>query len=124
MIRILVADRLNPETIDLLNQIPEFEINEKAGLTPKQLPGEIKNADALIVNGSVPLNEDIFNEGGDLKLVVRSSGVSGPIDAAAAQRHHIEIRTAVGHPAAPPGGKMAEPIAIDVIAILKDFFNV
>ncbi|MCJ7525098.1 MAG: hypothetical protein MUP71_07710 [Candidatus Aminicenantes bacterium] len=124
MIRILIADRLQAKTIDLLNEISEFEIIEKPDLTSAQLQEEIKNADALIISGSMPLSEEILNQGGDLKLIVRSSGASGPIDSAAAQGKNIEIRTAVGHNTAQLGNKMEETIEIDVIAILKEFFNV
>lgn len=124
MIRILVADRLSPEALDLLNEIPEFEINEKTGLTGAQLREEIKNADALIISGAVPLTEEIFGQGGDLKLIVRSSDVSGPVDEAAARRMNIEIRTAVGHQPAQPGKQIEETVESDAIAILKEFFNV
>jgi D-3-phosphoglycerate dehydrogenase len=124
MIRILIADRLNAKTIDILSEISEFEIIEKPGLTSAQLLAEIKNADAMIVSGSMPLTEEILSGSGDLKLIVRSSGVSGPIDAAAAKRKNIEIRSAVGHGSVQAGNKTEETVEIDAIAILKDFFNV
>ncbi len=124
MIRILIADRLQPKTIDLLNEISEFEIIEKPGLTSAQLQEEIKNADAMIVSASMPLTDETFSQGVDLKLIVRSSGVSGHVDTAAAQRKNIEIRTAVGPKTARPGKKNAGTAEIDVIAILKEFFNV
>jgi D-3-phosphoglycerate dehydrogenase len=124
MIRILIADRLNTKTIDILSEISEFEIIEKPGLTSAQLLAEIKNADAMIVSGSLPLTEEILSGSGDLKLIVRSSGVSGPIDAAAAKRKNIEIRSAVGHGSVQAGNKTGETVEIDAIAILKDFFNV
>jgi len=124
MIRILIADRLNAKTIDLLNEISEFEIIEKPGLTSAQLLEEIKNADAMIIGGSMALNAETLSRSGDLKLIVRSSDGSGPIDAAAAQGKNIEIRTAVGPDTAQPGKKIEETIEIDVVAILKEFFNV
>jgi len=124
MIRILVVDRLSPKVLDLLNEIPEFEVSEKTGLSSAQLQEEIKNADAMIISGSIPLTEEILSGSGDLKLIVRSSGVSGPIDTAAAKRKNIEIRSAVGHSSAQPGNKTEETVEIDAIAILKDFFNV
>ena len=120
MIRVLVADRLSPKSLDLLNEIPEFEISERTGLSSAQLLEEIKNADALIISGSLPLTAELLNRGVDLKLIVRSSDVSGPIDAAAARSRNIEVRTAVGHGTA--GTK--DGVGTDVIAILKDFFNV
>lgn len=124
MIRILVVDRLSPRALDLLNEIPEFEISEKTGLSSAQLLEEINNADALVISGSVPLTAELFKNSVDLKLVVRSSGVSGPIDAEAARRQKIEIRTALGHGAPRAAEKAQDEIGIDVIAILKDFFNV
>jgi D-3-phosphoglycerate dehydrogenase len=124
MIRILIADRLNAKTIDILSEISEFEIIEKPGLTSAQLLAEIKNADAMIVSGSMPLTEEILSGSDDLKLIIRSSGVSGPIDAAAAKRKNIEIRSAVGHGSVQAGNKTEETVEIDAIAILKDFFNV
>ena len=124
MIRILVVDRLSPRALDLLNEIPEFEISEKAGLSPAQLPEEIKNADALVISGAVPLTAELLKNGVDLKLIVRSSGVSGPVDAAAARRQNIEIRTALGHGAPRAAEKAQDEIGGDVIVILKDFFNV
>jgi phosphoglycerate dehydrogenase-like enzyme len=124
MIRILIADRLNAKTIDILSEISEFEIIEKPGLTSAQLLAEIKNADAMIVSGSMPLTEEILSGSGNLKLIIRNSGVSGPIDAAAAKRKNIEIRSAVGHGSVQAGNKTEETVEIDAIAILKDFFNV
>jgi D-3-phosphoglycerate dehydrogenase / 2-oxoglutarate reductase len=124
MIRILVADRLSPKALDLLNEIPEFEINEKAELSAARLLEEIKNADALVVSGSVPLTEELLKSSGDLKLIVRSSNVSGPVDEASARRQNIEIRTAVGHGTHQAAGKNMDEIGVDVIVILKDFFNV
>jgi phosphoglycerate dehydrogenase-like enzyme len=124
MIRILVVDRLSPRTLDLLNEIPEFEISEQIGLSSTRLLEEIKNADALIINGSVPLTAEFLKSGGDLKLIVRSSDISGPLDAAAARRQNIEIRIALGHGTPQAAEKSKDEIGIDVIVILKDFFNV
>lgn len=124
MIRILVADRLSPKALDLLNEIPEFEISEKTELSPTQLLAELKNADALVISGSVPLTDEFLKGSADLKLIIRSSHVSGPVDEAAARRHNIEIRTAVGHGTPRAMEKTVDEIGVDVIVILKDFFNV
>jgi phosphoglycerate dehydrogenase-like enzyme len=124
MIRILVVDRLDPRALDLLNEIPEFEISEKTGLYPAQLLEEIKNADALVIDGSVPLTAEFLKSSRDLKLIVRSGHVSGPVDEAAARRQNIEIRTAVGHCSPQAAEKMKDEIGVDVIVILKDFFSV
>jgi D-3-phosphoglycerate dehydrogenase len=124
MIRILITDRLSPKVIDLLNEIPEFEVSEKPGLTSAQLRDEIANADALVISGYEPLPEDILNQGGSLKLVVRCGDGCAYIDNAAAKRRKIEIHTVAGGGRAQHGKKTKQAAGIDVIAILKDFFNV
>ena len=124
MIRILIADHLPAKTIDLLNEISEFEIIEKPDLASAQLQEEIKNADALVISGPVPISDEILKSGDNLKLIVRGSDASGPADAAAAKLKDIEIRTAVGHGTARAGEADREAAGYDVIAILKDFFNV
>ena len=124
MIRILVVDRLSPRALDLLNEIPEFEISERTGLSFAQLLEEIKNADALVIDGSVPLTAEFLKSSRDLKLIVRSGQVPGPVDEAAARRQNIEIRTALNHGGPQAAGKMKDETGTDVIAILKDFFNV
>jgi len=119
MIRVLIAERLQPRILDLLNEIPEFEISEKTGLAPEQLLEEIKSADAMIAGGSLPLGEEIFKQAGGLKLVIRSGTGPGPLDRQAAQRHGIEIRSV-----AAAGGNTGDAAGLETIAILKDFFNV
>jgi len=117
MIRVLIAERLQPKVLDLLNEIPEFEISEKTGLAPEQLLEEIKGADAMIAGGSLPLGEEIFKQAGSLKLVILSG--PGPRNKQAAQRHGIEIRSV-----AAVGGNARDAAGLETIAILKDFFNV
>jgi D-3-phosphoglycerate dehydrogenase len=113
MIRILVAASLSPRAIDLLNEIPEFEISERTGLTSEQLRDEIRNADALVIGGSPNVTAEILDAGADLKLIV-SSGPSDRVDEASARRKRVEVRRV-------PAGRRADAGAI---AVLKDFFNV
>ena len=103
MIRILIADHLPAKAIDLLNEISEFEIIEKPDLASAQLQEEIKNADALVISGPVPISDEILKSGDNLKLIVRGSDASGPVDTAAAKLKDIEIRTAMGHRTARAG---------------------
>jgi phosphoglycerate dehydrogenase-like enzyme len=113
MIRILVATSLSPKAIDQLNEIPEFEISERAGLTSERLRDEIRSADALVIGDSPVVTAEVLEAGADLKLIV-SSGPSGSVDEAAARRQRVEVRRI-------PGAREADAGAI---AVLKDFFNV
>lgn len=108
MIRILVAFPLNAGALDLLNEIPEFEISEKPGLTPEQLLAEIRGTDALVCGGSPAVGGPVLAAAKDLKLVV-NNGAAGDVDLEAARRRLIEVR------------RVSED---RTVAVLKDFFNV
>ncbi|MBN2345107.1 MAG: hypothetical protein JXO51_01870 [Candidatus Aminicenantes bacterium] len=112
MIIILVAVPLTPGTMDRLNEIPEFEVHEKSGLTPRQLAMEAGDADALVLGGSFPVGKEILAAGAGLKLIV--GGELDETSMAKARQRGIEVRPAAGGAA---GGD-------DTVAILKDFFNV
>jgi len=108
MIRILVASPLGPEAIDQLNEIPEFEINARPGLSPEQLLDEIGNADALVCGDSPVVSASLLAATTDLKLIV-NNGAPDAVDALAAQRRGIDVRH-IGQEG--------------TVAVLKDFFNV
>jgi len=111
MIRILVAVPLDSKAIDLLNEIPEFEINEKTGLTPGRFLDEIRNADALVCGGSPRVTGKVLDAGSDLKLIIHSGQDSANMEEA--RRRHIEVRRITAGRAA----------GDEAIAVLKDFFN-
>ena len=108
MIRILVAFPLDPDVLDRLNEIPEFEISTRPGLTPEQLLDEVRSADALLCGGSPVVSAPVLAAASDLKLIV-NSGAADAVDMEAAQRGRIEVRTIAGD---------------GTVAVLKDFFNV
>ena len=108
MIRILVACPLNAEALEQLNEIPEFEISERPGITPDQLLDEIRGADALVCGGSPAVSGTALAAAAGVKLIV-DIGVPGGADLEAAQRRRIEVR------------RVSED---RTVAVLKDFFNV
>ena len=127
MIRILIADKLSPSTIDKLNEITEFEIIEKANLTPGKLATEIKNVEAVVVSGKTRLTATILKGAGNLKIIVLDSNRRDNVDTAMARRKNIEIREiqqlSTSRSSTPAAKKQGRE-GVDVIAILKDFFNV
>lgn len=127
MIRILIADELSTRIIDKLNEIPEFEIIEKANLTAEKLATEIKNVDAVVVTDATPLTSAILKGAVNLKIIVQTGNGPSLVDAAMARRNNIEIRSAPLLPISQSGTANAanqESEGVDVTAILKDFFNV
>ncbi len=108
MIRILVAFHLNPEALDHLSEIPEFEISAKPGLTPGQLLEEMRATDALVCAGCPAVSETALAAATELKLIV-DNGAPGGVDLEAARNRRIEVR------------RVSED---RTVAVLKEFFNV
>jgi phosphoglycerate dehydrogenase-like enzyme len=126
MIRILIADDLSPKTIDKLNEIPEFEISEKMDPLQANFVAEIKNADALVLGAATPLPAAALQNAVNLKIMIKTGAGPDRVEPATTSRKNIEIHT-TPLPASPVGASAAENRereGADVIAILKDFFNV
>jgi phosphoglycerate dehydrogenase-like enzyme len=127
MIRILIADDLSTRTIDRLNEIPEFEISENTDPGRENFATEIKNVDALVVSGTTLLPAALLESAANLKIIIAAGDGSNHVDRPTALRKNIEVRTTRPLPAATAGASDAEKHEFegsDVIAILKDFFNV
>ena len=122
MIRILIADDLSTRIIDKLNEIPEFEIIEKTNFIPEKLATEIKNVDAVVVNSTTLLTSVILKGAVNLKIIVLTGSGPNHVDTTMARRKNIEIRNTPPSPASAAENQERE--GLDVIAILKDFFNV
>ena len=127
MIRILIADDLNTRIIDKLNEIPEFEIIVKTNLVPENFATEIKNVDAVVVSDTTPLTSSILKDVVNLKIIVQTGNGPKQVDTAMARRKNIEIRNTPLLPASHSCTSTAANQAseeLDIISILKDFFNV
>jgi|GEM_PF-863329 len=127
MIRILITDDLSTRIIDKLNEIPEFEIIEKTNFIPEKLATEIKNVDAVVVSGTTLLTSAMLKGAVNLKIIVLTGGGPNHVDTTMALRKNIEIRNTPLFPTSHSGTSTAENQereGLDVIAILKDFFNV
>ena len=72
MIKVLLADKLSQRALELLGEIPEFEIEILTGLSPEELKSEIKNYEAVVIRGGTQLNREILKEAKNLKLIVRA----------------------------------------------------
>ncbi|MCP5108248.1 MAG: 3-phosphoglycerate dehydrogenase [bacterium] len=91
MIKVLLADMLSQRALELLGEIPEFEIDVKTSLTPLQLKEEIKNYEAVVVRRT-PLGEDVLREANNLKIIVRAGIDLDNIDIEFAESKNIEVK--------------------------------
>src|SRR5258706_293568 len=90
--KILVADRIAQEGIDLLHaQLPEAEIDVRTGLKPEQLQEIIGNYTALIVRSETQVTGNILAAAGQLKNVGRAGVGVDNIDIDAAKRKGVMV---------------------------------
>lgn len=91
-IRILIADRIAQEGIDLLrSQLPEAQIDIHLGLKPEQLKNSIRNYTALIVRSETQVTGEILAAARQLKIVGRAGVGVDNIDIEAATRQGIMV---------------------------------
>ncbi|HKV59751.1 MAG TPA: phosphoglycerate dehydrogenase [Ktedonobacteraceae bacterium] len=90
--RILIADRIAQEGIDLLRQeLPEAQIDVQTGLKPEQLRTRIGEYNALIVRSETQVTADILAAARHLKIVGRAGVGVDNIDIDAATRQGIMV---------------------------------
>jgi D-3-phosphoglycerate dehydrogenase len=92
LIKILVADKLSPKAVELLKEIPEFEIFEMIGQDPESLKTEIENVEAVVIRSATKLKRDILEKGKNLKIVVRAGIGLDNVDKDFAREKGIEVR--------------------------------
>ena len=92
MVKILVADRIAQEGIDLLHaQLPEVEIDIRTGLKPEQLREIIGNYTALIVRSETQVTGNILTAAEQLKIVGRAGVGVDNIDIDAATQQGVMV---------------------------------
>lgn len=92
MIKVLLTDTLSQKAVELLKEIPEFEIVVKSGMTPGQLRQEIKNYEAVVVRGTTRLEGEVLEGAEHLRIIVNAGVGLDNIDVDAARSRHIEVR--------------------------------
>src|SRR5436309_8104709 len=91
-IRILVADRIAQEGIDLLHkELPEAQVDVEVGLKPEQLLARIGSYSALIVRSETQVTAEVLGAAANLKIVGRAGVGVDNIDIEAATRHGIMV---------------------------------
>src|SRR3989442_358698 len=90
--RILIADRIAQEGIDLLHiQLPEAQIDVRPGLKSEQLRAAIGEYTALIVRSETQVTSDILTAATRLKIVGRAGVGVDNIDIETATRQGIMV---------------------------------
>jgi D-3-phosphoglycerate dehydrogenase len=91
-IRILVADRIAQEGIDLFREeLPDAQVDIQPGLSHEQLRARIGDYSALIVRSETQVTADLLAAAEKLKIVGRAGVGVDNIDTEAATRHGIMV---------------------------------
>src|SRR3972149_8235852 len=86
---ILVVDGLEETGLTLLRAASR--VDEREGITHQELVREIEGYAALVVRGRSRVSEEVFQAGGNLKVVGRAGVGVDNIDLAAAYRHAVTV---------------------------------
>lgn len=89
MVKILVTDLIHGDGIKILKEVGAVDV--KTELTPKQLLGEIKNYDVLVVRGATKVTKGIIDAGRKLKIIARAGVGLDNINVQAASARNIEL---------------------------------
>ena len=92
MIKVLVADLISPKAIELLKEIPEFEIVEVADSKSSNMMAEIKTCEAIIAGGKTKFTHEMLNAAENLKLIVKTGLKGDNLDGEMVSSKGIEVR--------------------------------
>lgn len=92
MIKVLLIETLSPRVVELLREIPEFEIVDKTNIDALSLKEDIRNCDAVLVGSECQLRKGILENAKNLKLIVKVGVGMENIDLEYARSETIEVR--------------------------------
>ena len=91
MYKILVADKLAPEGLALLEQDDRFEVELKAGITPAELASIIGEYDGLLIRSGAKVTAEVLANPGKLRAIARAGVGVDNVDLPAATRAGVLV---------------------------------
>lgn len=91
MTRILIADSMEKEALDLLKAVPGFDVTVKTGLKEDELVQIVPGYSAIVVRSATKITRPVIEAGKDLKILVRAGIGLDNIDSAAAKEKGIQV---------------------------------
>lgn len=91
MIKILIADKLDKESVEQLQAVPRFEVTVKTGMDEPTLVQTIPGFQAVVVRSATRITRPVIEAATDLKLIVRAGIGLDNIDTAAAKEKKIAV---------------------------------
>jgi len=94
--KVLVADELSPEGLEILRGTPELSVEVKLGLAPSALKTIVGEYDVLAVRSATKVTAEVLENPGRLKLIGRAGVGVDNIDVAAATRKGVVVMNTPG----------------------------
>ena len=91
MIKILIADGLDKEALELLRAVPGFEVTVNKGMSEADLVQSVPGYGAVVVRSASRITRPVIEAGKDLKVLVRAGIGLDNIDREAAKEKGITV---------------------------------
>jgi D-3-phosphoglycerate dehydrogenase len=91
MKKILVADSIEKEALDLLRAVPGIEVTVKTGMKEDELVRAVPGFHAVVVRSATKITRPVIEAGRDLQVLVRAGIGLDNIDGAAAKEKGIVV---------------------------------
>ena len=89
--KILVSDSLHEKGVEVLEEIPGFEVEVNTSLTHEELLGIIKNYHALVIRSSTKVTAEIIEAADRLKVIGRAGIGLDNVDIGGASKRGIVV---------------------------------
>jgi D-3-phosphoglycerate dehydrogenase len=98
MYRVLVADKLSAQGMEILRAAPDLQVDEAAGLTPAELASKIPPYHGLIVRSGSRVTAEVIAAAANLRVIGRAGiGVDNIDVEAATQKGVVVMNTPAGN---------------------------
>ena len=94
--KVLVADELSAEGLEVLRKAPGVTVDVRTGLKPAELKAVIGEYDVLAVRSATKVTADVLENAGKLKLIGRAGVGVDNIDVEAATRKGVTVMNTPG----------------------------
>ncbi|NLI79928.1 MAG: 3-phosphoglycerate dehydrogenase [Candidatus Riflebacteria bacterium] len=89
--KVLIADSLDAQAVEMLKKHPALEVAYKNKLTPEELLKEIPGYHAIVVRSATKVTRAVIEAGKDLKLIARAGVGLDNVDQVAAKERNIKV---------------------------------
>jgi len=92
--KILITDNIAPQGIELLEKVPQFDVEVAVSLSPEELKEKVKDAHALVIRSATKVTSEVIEGAKRLKVIGRAGIGLDNVDVEAATKKGIVVMNA------------------------------